>query len=102
MVLKPVERRFFKRSTEATVSLVMPRREGEIDRVRAGLAVIGAFAESIRVTELAEGADRIDMEVGLPASRTTSDLLRQLRGVEGAQQILISRDLIEDRVRAGN
>jgi len=28
--------------------------------------------------------------------------LRQLRTMEGAKQILITRDLIEDRVRAGN
>ena len=102
MVLKPVERRFFKRPSEATVSLVMPRVDGEIDRVRVALNTIGAFAESIRINELPEGADRIEMDVGLPANRTTSELLRQLRAVEGARQILISRDLIEDRVRAGN
>jgi putative Mg2+ transporter-C (MgtC) family protein len=102
MVLKPVERRFFKRPSEATVSLVMPRAEGEIERVRAALSSIGAFPESIRVNELPEGADRIEMDVGLPADRTTSELLRQLRAVEGVRQILISRDLIEDRVRAGN
>ena len=102
MVLKPVERRFFKRPSEATVSLVMPRGESEIDRVRVALGGIGAFAESIRVNELPEGADRIEMDVGLPANRTTSELLRQLRTVDGARQILISRDLIEDRVRAAN
>lgn len=102
MVLKPVERRFFKRPSEATVTLVMPRGDSEIDRVRAALTAIGAFPESIRVNELAEGADRIEMDVGLPANRTTSELLNQLRKVDGARQILISRDLIEDRVRAGN
>ncbi|HEY9287820.1 MAG TPA: MgtC/SapB family protein [Candidatus Dormibacteraeota bacterium] len=102
MVLKPVERRFFKRPSEATVSLVMPRADGEIERVRAALSSIGAFPESIRLTELPEGADRIEMDVGLPANRTASELLRQLRSVEGARQILISRDLIEDRVRAAN
>ena len=102
MVLKPVERRFFKRPSEATVSLVMPRGESEIERVRAALTAIGAFPESIRVNELPEGVDRIEMDVGLPANRTTSELLRQLRAVDGVRQILISRDLIEDRVRAGN
>ena len=102
MVLKPVERRFFKRPSEATVSLVMPRADGEIERLRVALSGIGAFPESIRVNELPEGADRIEMDVGLPANRTTSELLHQLRAVEGARQILISRDLIEDRVRAGN
>jgi len=70
--------------------------------VRAALAGIGAFPESVRVNELPDGLDRIEMEIGLPNDRTTSDLLRQLRSVEGARQILVSRDLIEDRVRAGN
>lgn len=102
MVLKPVERRFFKRPGEATVNLMIPRSESEIERVRAALAGIGAFPESIRVIEQPDGSDRIEMEIGLPVSRTTADLLRQLRSVEGARQILVSRDLIEDRIRAGN
>ena len=102
MVLKPIEKRFFKRPSEALVSLVVPRGEGEIERVRAALAAIGAFPMSIRIHELNDSDDRLELDVGLPAHRTTSDLLRQLRTMEGAKQILITRDLIEDRVRAGN
>lgn len=102
MVLKPVERRFFKRPSEAQVSMIVPRAETEIEKVRAALSGIGAFAESLRIFELPDNEDRIEMDVGLPPSRTTSDLLRQLRGLEGARNILISRDLIEDRIRAGN
>jgi len=102
MVLKPIEKRFFKRPSEALVSLVVPRGEGEIERVRAALAAIGAFPMSIRIHELNDSDDRLEIDVGLPAHRTTSDLLRQLRTMEGAKQILITRDLIEDRVRAGN
>ena len=102
MVLKPIEKRFFKRPSEALVSLVVPRGEGEIERVRAALATIGAFPMSIRIHELNDTDDRLEIDVGLPAHRTTSDLLRQLRTIEGAKQVLITRDLIEDRVRAGN
>jgi len=102
MVLKPIEKRFFKRPSEALVSVVVPRGEGEIERVRAALAAIGAFPMSIRIHELNDSDDRLELDVGLPAHRTTSDLLRQLRTMEGAKQILITRDLIEDRVRAGN
>ena len=102
MVLKPIEKRFFKRPSEALVSVVVPRGESEIERVRAALAVIGAFPMSIRIHELNDTDDRLEIDVGLPAHRTTSDLLRQLRTMEGAKQILITRDLIEDRVRAGN
>ena len=102
MVLKPIEKRFFKRPSEALVSLVVPRGEGEIERVRAALATIGTFPMSIRIHELNDTDDRLEIDVGLPAHRTTSDLLRQLRTMEGAKQILITRDLIEDRVRAGN
>ncbi len=102
MVLKPIEKRFFKRPSEALVSVVVPRGESEIERVRAALAVIGAFPMSIRIHELNDRDDRLEIDVGLPAHRTTSDLLRQLRTIEGAKQVLITRDLIEDRVRAGN
>jgi len=102
MVLKPIEKRFFKRPSEALVSVVVPRGETEIERVRAVLGAIGAFPMSIRIHELNDTDDRLEIDVGLPALRTTTDLLRQLRTIEGAKQILITRDLIEDRVRAGN
>jgi putative Mg2+ transporter-C (MgtC) family protein len=102
MVLKPIEKHFFKRPSEAQVSLIISRGEGEIERVRAALGAIGAFPMSVRIHELNETDDRLELDVGLPANRTTSELLRQLRTVEGARQILISRELIEDRVRAAN
>ena len=102
MVLKPIEKRFFKRPSEAQVTLIVPRGEGEIEKVRAVLSVIGAFPMSIRIHELNETDDRLEIDVGLPHNRTTAELLRQLRTVEGARQIFISRELIEDRVRAGN
>jgi len=102
MVLKPIERRFFKRPNEAQLSMVVPRADGEIERVRGALAAIGAFPMSIRIHEVNETDDRLEIDVGLPHDRTTADLLRQLRTVEGARQIFISRELIEDRVRAGN
>ncbi len=102
MVLKPIEKRFFKRPSEAQVSVIIPRHDGEIEEVRAALGALGAFPLSIRIHELNETEDRLEVDVGLPASRTTAELLRQLRTVPGARQVLISRDLIEDRVRAGN
>jgi putative Mg2+ transporter-C (MgtC) family protein len=102
MVLKPIEKRFFKRPNEAQVSLIVARGEGEIEKVRSALAVIGAFPMSIRIHELSETEDRLEIDVGLPSERTTAELLRQLRSVAGSRQILISRDLVEDRVRAGN
>ena len=102
MVLKPIERRFFKRPNEAQLSVVVPRADDEIERVRAALAAIGAFPMSIRIHEVSEQDDRLEIDLGLPHDRTTAELLRQLRTVEGARQIFISRELIEDRVRAGN
>ena len=101
MVLKPIERRFFKRPAEANVSLVVPRSDDELERVRAALGSIGAFLLSLRIHELPQNEDRLEMDVAMPAHRRTSDLLRQLRSLDGVHQILISRDLIEDRIRAG-
>lgn len=101
MVLKPIERRFFKRPAEANVSLVVPRSDDELERIRSALGAIGAFLLSLRIHELPQDEDRLEMDVAMPAQRRTSDLLRQLRSVEGVRQILISRDLMEDRIRAG-
>jgi putative Mg2+ transporter-C (MgtC) family protein len=101
MVLKPLERRFFKRPAEATVHLLMPRSDGSLERIQGALGAIGAHPVSIRLNELPEEMDRLEFDVALPADRTSSDLLRQLRTVEGARQILISRDLTEDRTRGG-
>ena len=102
MVLKPIEKRFFKRPSEALVTVVVPRGDHEIDTVRQALAAIGAFPMSLRIHELNETDDRLEIDVALPHNRTTADLLRQLRTIEGAKQVLISRDLIDDRIRAGN
>lgn len=102
MVLKPIEKRFFKRPSEALVTIVVPRGEHEIDSVRQALAVIGAVPMSLRIHEVSETDDRLEIDVALPHNRTTADLLRQLRTIEGARQVLISRDLIDDRIRAGN
>ena len=102
MVLKPIEKRFFKRPSEALVTIVVPRGEHEIDSVRQALAAIGAVPMSLRIHELSETDDRLEIDVALPHNRTTADLLRQLRTIEGARQVLISRDLIDDRIRAGN
>src|SRR5437879_8045921 len=43
MVLKPIEKRFFKRPSEALVSMVVPRTDGEIEAVREPLRAIGAY-----------------------------------------------------------
>ena len=96
MVLKPVERRFFRRPAEATISLMVPRSDSEVEIIRYALRGVAAALTSIRVHELADGLDRFELEVALPPNRTTADLLRQLRTIEGVQNILISRDLIED------
>src|SRR2546430_11322458 len=42
MVLKPIERRFFKRPNEAQVSLGVPRAEAEVEQIRAAMAAIAA------------------------------------------------------------
>src|SRR5919197_1822977 len=63
MVLKPVERRFFKRPHEAQISVVMPRTDGELEQLRASLALIGAAPVSVRIHELSETDDRLEMEV---------------------------------------
>ncbi len=100
MILKPIERRLFKRPQEARVSLLMPRRDGGIEGVRAALARLGAVPQSIEFEEVGPAEDRMEFELDVPPSCTTSDLLRQLRAVEGVHQITVFREA-EDRSRIG-
>ncbi len=101
MVLKPVERRIFKRSEVATVSLLMQRREDGLDRVRAALRTIGAAPQSIRFQEVNSTQDRLEFELEVPPSCSPDVILRQMRTVDGVQQITISQQLPEDRARVG-
>jgi putative Mg2+ transporter-C (MgtC) family protein len=100
MVLKPVERRLFKRPQEARVSLLMPRRDGGIEGVRAALASLGAVPQSMEFQEVGPAEDRLEFELDVPPSCTTADLLRGLRSVEGVHQITVFREA-EDRSRVG-
>jgi putative Mg2+ transporter-C (MgtC) family protein len=100
MVLKPIERRLFKRPQEARVSLLMPRRDGGIEAVRTALATLGAVPQSIEFQEVGPAEDRMEFELDVPPSCTTADLLRQLRAVEGVHQITVFREA-EDRSRIG-
>lgn len=100
MVLKPIERRLFKRPQEARVSLLMPRHDGGIEAVRTALASLGAVPQSIEFQEVGPAEDRMEFELDVPASCTTADLLRQLRAVEGVHQITVFREA-EDRSRIG-
>jgi putative Mg2+ transporter-C (MgtC) family protein len=99
MVLKPIERRLFKRPEEARISLLMPRRDGGIEGVRTALASLGAVPQSIEFQEVGS-EDRLEFELDVPPTCTTADLLRQLRSVEGVHQITVFREA-EDRSRIG-
>ena len=101
MVLKPIERRIFKRPEEATVSMIVPRTDGAIELVTAALRKIGAVPQSVRFQEIDSGDDRLDMELEMPPSCTTRDIVRELRALAGVRQIAIARELREDRSRGG-
>ncbi|HSO93671.1 MAG TPA: MgtC/SapB family protein [Candidatus Dormibacteraeota bacterium] len=102
MVLKPIERRVFKRPEEATLSLIWPRSAGEIDVVTSALRKIGAVPQSVHLQEVDSGDDRVNMQVEMPASCSTTDIVRQLRALEGVHGISIARELREDRSRGGS
>ena len=98
-VLKPMERRFFKRPEGATVALTMPRREGSLLEVNRAFLAIGAVCESIQVQELSADRDRIQLDLEIPAGFATSDLLKTLRSVPGASEVMVVQELREDRIR---
>jgi putative Mg2+ transporter-C (MgtC) family protein len=97
MALKPIERRFFKRLQGASLSLVLPRADDSLDRVRRALQALGAHTQSIHVHEISESEDKFEMEVDVPAQRSTADLLHQLRRLEGARSVLVFQEFTEER-----
>ena len=101
MVLKPIERRIFKRPEEATVTMIVPRADGAIEVVTTALRKIGAVPQSVHFQEMDSGDDRLNMELEMPASCTTRDIVRELRALAGVRQIAIARELREDRSRGG-
>ena len=101
MVLKPIERRIFKRPEEATVTMIVPRTDGAIELVTAALRKIGAVPQSVHFQEIDSGDDRLNMELEMPPSCTTRDIVRELRALAGVRQIAIERELREDRSRGG-
>lgn len=98
MVLKPIELRIFKRPEEASVSFLITRRTEGIEPVRAALSRVGAVAQSVRYEEVSATEDRVSLELDVPPGCTASDLLRQLRTIEGVHQVAVSREA-EDRAR---
>jgi putative Mg2+ transporter-C (MgtC) family protein len=101
MVLKPIERRIFKRSYGAAIAFLMPRIDNGPELVRAALRPIGASPQAIRFQEVSPTEDRLEFDLEVPASCGTNDILRQLRTVPGLHQVSISQELWEEGTRAG-
>lgn len=99
MVLKPMERRLFKRRVEATVSLLFRRSDAGLEGLRQALLRVGAIPQSIRLQEMSETEDRLELQVELAPGCTTEQLLAQVRGLPGAHHVLIIQEFSEDRAR---
>jgi putative Mg2+ transporter-C (MgtC) family protein len=99
MVLKPIERRLFKRPDEATVSMLMPRSDSSVEQVTLALRGIGAAPQSVRFQETSAGEDRLELELELPLTCSTTDIVLKLRGIQGVHSITVGRELREDRTR---
>jgi putative Mg2+ transporter-C (MgtC) family protein len=101
MVLKPVERRIFRRSEEASIAFLMPRLDNGLELVRSALRPIGASPQAIRFQEVSSTEDRLEFELEVPATCTTNDILRQLRTVPGVHGVSVAQQLREEGTRAG-
>jgi len=97
MALKPVERRFFRRHLEATVSLSLQRRPDGVAQVRNALRRVGAIPQTLVFQEVSEAEDQLELEIDLPPAVTTEELLAQIRALPGVRAVRISCDLTEDR-----
>jgi putative Mg2+ transporter-C (MgtC) family protein len=98
-VLKPMEKRFFKRPDGASVALVLPRREDSLALVQKALASFGGLCQSVHFEEVGKDRDRLEFDVEIPRGSAISDLLKVLRSIEGASEVTVIQDFQEDPVR---
>ncbi|HYM49951.1 MAG TPA: MgtC/SapB family protein [Candidatus Limnocylindrales bacterium] len=98
-VLKPMERRFFRRPEQATVALDMVRRDDSLARLTRMLDSIGASCQAVQYQEVGTTHDRVQLSLEVPRGMSIADLLKAFRSVEGASGVMIVQDLQEDRVR---
>jgi putative Mg2+ transporter-C (MgtC) family protein len=98
-VLKPMEKRFFKRPDGASVALNLPRREDSLARVQRALADFGGNCQSIRFEEMGTDRDRLEFDVEIPRGSAVSDLVKVLRSIEGASEVTVIQDFQEDPIK---
>ena len=98
-VLKPMEKRFFKRPDGASVALVLPRREDSLALVQKALGSFGGLCQSIHFEEMGEDRDRLEFDVEIPRGSAINDLLKVLRSIEGASEVTVIQDFQDDPVR---
>lgn len=96
MVLKPVERRFFRRHNEATLSLTLGRRADTLAYVQGALRGLGAEAQSIQIQESADNEDRLQLQLEIPYNCTIEQVLQHVRGLEGVSRVSIAQQFVGD------
>lgn len=96
MVLKPVERRFFRRHNEARLVLTLGRRPDTLAYVQEALKAMGASVESILLQEAGDKDERLQLLLEIPFNRTVQDVLQQVRKLEGVSHVSVSQTFVED------
>jgi len=96
MVLKPVERRYFHRHNEATLSLTIGRRPDTLAYVQRALRGLGAEAKSLHFQEGDDSVDMVQFHVEIPRDLTPEQVLQHVRGLEGVSKVSIAQQYVED------
>jgi len=96
MVLKPVERRFFRRHNEATLSVTLGRRVDSLAYVQRALRGLGAESKSIQFQEAEDNADTIQFHLEIPSDCTPEQVLQHLRALDGVRRVAIAQQFVGD------
>jgi hypothetical protein len=96
MVLKPVERRFFRRHNEATLSLTLGRRPDSLAYVQGEVRAMGATVQSIVFFEAGANEERLELRLELPFNASIQDLLQHVRKLEGVSRVSVAQQFVED------
>jgi putative Mg2+ transporter-C (MgtC) family protein len=97
MVLKPIERRFFRRHNEATLSLTLGRKPDTLGYVEGAIQAMGASVQAIVLQEAGDNEARLELRLEMPFNATIQDVLQHVRKLEGVSQVSVAQDFVEDR-----
>lgn len=91
MVLKPVERRLFRRPSQVLLAFTMPRRQAPLADVRSLVERLGGIPRTLVLREVSAERDHFELLLVIPRELTADQLLSEVRGLQGVANVVLDQ-----------